>query len=456
MADAETSGKTLRLPATTEVHHMPDEPEGSGSTGLPPPPLFCDDSRALRTSCVRVQRLLSTREVEALESAVRAVQYNDEEPMVCEYRTQLPFSAWPLLNRCRRSAKAWQVLFLHTGGWFQRVLPGLRRKLLTAAYRVDVEQTWGLLCQDPVDESAVRLPSAAHPCRHSDFSWEEWRDVERRCEEEGCHVRCVEFHEQRPEWPAAQIPMQFQKWKQELDSLVTVELVLSEQGTFEGGGFQSLEPGNVIKTNYPLNRGDALVYVSHKYHRRAPLKSGVRRSLVIELWRGPESVCLHMCPSVCSEVCPYTKPQVEAEAAQELVSRKAEPQLAAVPQPIGPHAADAATVAERAAAHIAAAAERAAMPQLTAVLSGILQERIENKDKPEAPASPCPDKEKKEDNGIQMQAVQHEVKDAKEVRPATRTSEASEESEEPASDEGEEEEDVDEEEVEEEDQEDFN
>ena len=35
---------------------------------------------------------------------------------------------------------------------------------------------------------------------------------------------------------------------------------------------------------HPLATGDGLAFVSHKYHSIQPVVSGVRRSLVIELW----------------------------------------------------------------------------------------------------------------------------------------------------------------------------
>ena len=44
-----------------------------------------------------------------------------------------------------------------------------------------------------------------------------------------------------------------------------------------------------------FERGDALVFVSHKYHCVAPVTHGERRVLVIELWEGEERSCPHRC-----------------------------------------------------------------------------------------------------------------------------------------------------------------
>ena len=46
---------------------------------------------------------------------------------------------------------------------------------------------------------------------------------------------------------------------------------------------------------HAFEQGDALVFVSHKYHCVAPVESGERRVLVIELWEGDEKACPHRC-----------------------------------------------------------------------------------------------------------------------------------------------------------------
>ena len=44
-----------------------------------------------------------------------------------------------------------------------------------------------------------------------------------------------------------------------------------------------------------LERGDALVFVSHKFHSVSPVTTGCRRVLVAELWHGPARECGHRC-----------------------------------------------------------------------------------------------------------------------------------------------------------------
>jgi len=45
----------------------------------------------------------------------------------------------------------------------------------------------------------------------------------------------------------------------------------------------------------PFGWGDAIVFISHKPHHVAPVESGERRCLVIELWEGEERACAHRC-----------------------------------------------------------------------------------------------------------------------------------------------------------------
>ena len=56
-------------------------------------------------------------------------------------------------------------------------------------------------------------------------------------------------------------------------------------GDFEGGTFQTLEADGQLQP-YQFELGDALVFVSHKYHCVAPVTDGRRRVLVTELYTG--------------------------------------------------------------------------------------------------------------------------------------------------------------------------
>jgi|AntAceMinimDraft_5_1070358.scaffolds.fasta_scaffold79862_1 hypothetical protein len=71
----------------------------------------------------------------------------------------------------------------------------------------------------------------------------------------------------------------------DVDSVLTIIVLLSESGDYDGGEFRTYEDGDVHKV-YPMERGDAIGFVSHKYHNITELTRGTRRSLVTELWQG--------------------------------------------------------------------------------------------------------------------------------------------------------------------------
>jgi len=96
-------------------------------------------------------------------------------------------------------------------------------------------------------------------------------------------------------------------------SLVTVDLLLAD--CFEGGEFQTLERGGELRS-WAFERGDANVFVSHKYHCVAPLQSGQRQVLIAELWEGPERTCAHRCVDPGAVPCPHTLSKSQREAMQ--------------------------------------------------------------------------------------------------------------------------------------------
>mmetsp|Transcript_5077 Transcript_5077/g.13084 ORF Transcript_5077/g.13084 Transcript_5077/m.13084 type:complete len:137 (-) Transcript_5077:16-426(-) len=68
-------------------------------------------------------------------------------------------------------------------------------------------------------------------------------------------------------------------------SIVTMVCQVSDRKDFTGGMFRTFDAGDVQK-EYPLERGDVVCFVSHKYHNITPVESGQRLSLVVELWQG--------------------------------------------------------------------------------------------------------------------------------------------------------------------------
>jgi hypothetical protein len=85
----------------------------------------------------------------------------------------------------------------------------------------------------------------------------------------------------------------------DIGSLITIDIMLQEPT--EGAQFQTLElsddgkaPTQYLKT-HPFSAGDALVFVSHKYHSVTRLEAGNRKVLVVEFWHGLQRKCGHRC-----------------------------------------------------------------------------------------------------------------------------------------------------------------
>ena len=63
--------------------------------------------------------------------------------------------------------------------------------------------------------------------------------------------------------------------------------MLSDATAFEGGAFATSEPGDYL-LQHPFEKGDLLLFLSHKYHCVSEIESGTRNVLVAELWEGDE------------------------------------------------------------------------------------------------------------------------------------------------------------------------
>ena len=78
-------------------------------------------------------------------------------------------------------------------------------------------------------------------------------------------VRCVEYHTVEP-GGSLPFPTHFDS-----SSLITIDVMLSDPSTeFEGGQFSTLEADGTMKEYSHFKKGDALVFVSHKFHLRIP------------------------------------------------------------------------------------------------------------------------------------------------------------------------------------------
>ena len=110
-------------------------------------------------------------------------------------------------------------------------------------------------------------------------------------EEEGrecLHLRSAEYHVVLPTGNLAQ--------PKHLDygSLLTIDFMLSDTSEFEGGTFSTLEADGTLKEHI-FERGDAIIFLSHKFHCVAPVTSGRRNVLVAELWEGLPRQCPRRC-----------------------------------------------------------------------------------------------------------------------------------------------------------------
>ena len=77
-------------------------------------------------------------------------------------------------------------------------------------------------------------------------------------------------------------------------SLVTMDFMLSDTSEFEGGLFQTAESDGTLLT-HDFERGDALLFLSHKFHAVTALEKGRRNIMVCELWEGVPRRCPQRC-----------------------------------------------------------------------------------------------------------------------------------------------------------------
>ena len=69
----------------------------------------------------------------------------------------------------------------------------------------------------------------------------------------------------------------------DVDSVITIVVLLYDE--YEGGVFRTNEVDDV-QLEHSMVAGDAICFISHKYHNITPVTQGHRKSLVMELWQG--------------------------------------------------------------------------------------------------------------------------------------------------------------------------
>ena len=164
----------------------------------------------------------------------------------------------------------WDTLYLHTGGHFQRECPDILAKIVEGMQRAE-------RAEPSMRQLLTSLP----------------------VEDVGC--RCIEYHEVR-EGGGLPDPRHH-----DIGSLLTVDVMLSDPSAdFEGGEFHTLECDGMLQPHAFSAAGDALMFVSHKYHCVQPVRSGLRHVLVLEFWVGPERHCAHRCDTPPELPCSHT------------------------------------------------------------------------------------------------------------------------------------------------------
>ena len=205
-----------------------------------------DVATAQRTQVVRLEKFLSLKDIEMIHAVAKA---------------ELDSIGETTDGALEAHTDSWKVLYLQNNNTFQLKLPALRKRIFDMVREVDKSQNWCLF--DNVDH---------------------------------VNIRVVEYH-QMDKFGELSDPKHY-----DLNSLLTVDVMLSEYNAFEGGDLLTLEADGTLK-KHEFKQGDALVFVSHKYHCVSRVQSGRRNVMVLEFWYGPERQCSHRCERFGREIC---------------------------------------------------------------------------------------------------------------------------------------------------------
>lgn len=146
----------------------------------------------------------------------------------------------------------WRTSYIHTDSLFKEHLRDIHNQLREAVFDVDKEN-WNVL---------------------------DGRDKDK------LNFRTVELHE----YTAGGTLGEDNHY--DMGSLITLDVMLQEPDS--GGEFITPEEDG-SKPIHEFLEGDAMFFLSHKYHQVAPVTSGTRIVLVAEIWEGPERQCPHRC-----------------------------------------------------------------------------------------------------------------------------------------------------------------
>mmetsp|Transcript_48092 Transcript_48092/g.108026 ORF Transcript_48092/g.108026 Transcript_48092/m.108026 type:complete len:236 (-) Transcript_48092:5-712(-) len=203
---------------------------------------YVDLRQAQRTPVVRFRKLLSDGDItQVLRCHEAALAAGD--PLVT--------------NPQNRQHKRKRCLFLHgksvpLAGQLLGQAPRVLAKIIRAAVSAQEKGNWGR--EDGDKDLAL-----------------DGVDVKR------CSIRVVEMWEYEPGGGLVE------DHHFDAGSIVTAVCLINDD--FKGGEFRTLE-ANGERKEHDLEKGDVLCFVSHKYHSVAPVTSGRRQALVVELWEG--------------------------------------------------------------------------------------------------------------------------------------------------------------------------
>ena len=223
--------------------HIGEDAETSGAMSV---------ADAQNTCVVRLKKFLSEDDIHQIHSVAKQELEITKAISLRKARSNS--------TALERHTDAWRVRYLQHNNIFQRKLPELRERILNKIREVD-RDNWSL--------------------------FDEVKHV---------NIRVVEYH-QMDEFGELADPKHY-----DLNSLLTMDMMLSDEVDFEGGQFQTEEADGSLK-QHCFEKGDALVFVSHKPHCVNQVRSGRRNVLVLEFWYGPERQCPHRCEKFGQEIC---------------------------------------------------------------------------------------------------------------------------------------------------------
>jgi len=199
-----------------------------------------DVDKAQQTEVIRIIKFLSMEEIEMIRSVAK---------------DELATS-----TSLEKHSLNWKVVYLQANNIFHKKLATIRQKILEKIRQVD------------------------------NNNWRLFDNVEH------VNIRVVEYHENQVNHELSD-PKHY-----DLNSLLTMDIMLSEDDAFEGADLQTLESDGQLK-KHDFKQGDALIFVSHKYHCVSRVRSGKRNVMVLEFWYGAERTCPHRCEHFGSNIC---------------------------------------------------------------------------------------------------------------------------------------------------------